>query len=107
MGYITRLIDNKFLRNCCIYTKFWVDNICERVIVIRVTVNDSLKVVQFWCDKADCADDKKLFDKVQTLYTAYAPNEKYRKVIYRTGNCDLLNLTSDLLRHNVRQEAAA
>lgn len=74
---------------------------------IRITVNDTLKVVQFWCDKADCTDEKKLFENVQTLYTAYAPNDKYKKVIYRAGNHDLLGLTSDLLRNNARQGTAA
>ncbi len=78
-----------------IYRKYYIG----KVIVIRVSVNNEIKVVQFWCDHNDCADSE-MSEKIQTLYNAYAPNNKYRKVIYRSGNGNLLTYTSELLRQN-------
>lgn len=69
------------------------------MIVIRVSVNNEIKVVQFWCDHNDCADSE-MSEKIQTLYNAYAPSNKYKKVIYRSGNGNLLTYTSELLRQN-------
>ena len=75
------------------------------MIAIRITVNDEIKVVQFWCDKTDLLDEQ-LFEKIENLYKEYAPDAKYRKVIYRTGERDLLSLTSDLLRRNLSSVTA-
>ena len=69
-------------------------------MAIRITVNDELKVVQFWCDRTDL-ENENLFETVQNLYDEYTPDTKYRKIIYRTGERDLLGLTSELVRHNL------
>ena len=72
------------------------------MIAIRITVNDEIKVVQFWCDKTDLSDEQ----LIENLYKEYAPDEKYRKIIYRTGERDLLSLTSDLLHRNLSSATA-
>ncbi|MBR3967068.1 MAG: hypothetical protein IKJ91_08355 [Clostridia bacterium] len=72
---------------------------------IRVTVNDELKAVQFWCSKSD--EDKDLFGKVNEIYDRITPSKKYKKVIYRSGNGDLVSLTAELLRINVNACSAS
>ncbi len=65
-----------------------------------VSINKDLKIVQFWCDSKE-AEKPEFKDTVNTLFKEHAPSEKYRKVIYRSGNSDLLELTKDLLKHNI------
>ncbi len=66
---------------------------------IRVTVNNDLKVVQYWCSKEDTQKDS-FFEDIEKAYILFATDKKWRKVIYRSGDADLLDLTSDLLKHN-------
>ena len=70
-----------------------IHNITKEVIAIRISVNDELKVVQFWCteDEANIS-----FDKIDI------PFEKYRKVIYRSGKSDLNDLTAAIVKHNIK-----
>ena len=67
---------------------------------IRVSVNEDLKIIQFWCCKEDI--EKETFNNdIETLYNTYAIDGKYRKVIYRSGSKDLASLTAALLHHNI------
>ena len=67
---------------------------------MRVSINNELKIVQFWCDSKE-AEKPEFKDTINNLFKEFAPSDKYRKVIYRSGNMDLTNLTANLLNHNV------
>ncbi len=82
------------------------NNTKERVRNIRITINDEIKAVQFWCGKSD-SEDEGLFEKVNAIYNKIAPSKKYKKVIYRSGDGDLVSLTAELLRINLNAPAAS
>ena len=66
---------------------------------MRVSINNELKIVQFWCDSKE-AEKPEFKDTINNLFKEFAPSDKYRKVIYRSGNGNLLELTKDLLKYN-------
>jgi len=76
------------------------------VRIIRVSINNEIKAVQFWCGKCD-SEDEGLFEKVNAIYNRITPSKKYKKVIYRSGTDDLVNLTAELLRTNVNAFSAS
>lgn len=71
------------------------------MIFIRITVNNDIRAVQFWCDKTE-SQDSNLLQNIEKLYSQYSPDRKYRKVIYRSGNENLADLTNALFSHNLR-----
>ncbi|MBR4296312.1 MAG: hypothetical protein IKT56_05720 [Clostridia bacterium] len=74
--------------------------------IIRVSINNEIKAVQFWCGKSD-SEDEGLFEKVNAIYNQITPSKKYKKVIYRSGTDDLVSLTAELLRTNVNAFSAS
>ena len=76
------------------------------VRTIKVTINDAIKVVQFWCTKED-TEEPDFMNKINATFTQIAPSEKFKKVIYRSGNGDLLSATTELLRRNTPAHSMA
>lgn len=76
------------------------------MIIIRITINDEIKVVQFWCNKED-TNAPDFMNKINEMFTKVAPNDKFKKVIYRSGNGDLLSATSELLLRNTHAHSVA
>lgn len=72
----------------------------EKVIKVRLSINENLNIIQFWCSGEDT--QKLTFeDGIQHLYCRLNAGKKYRMVIYRSGIRNLADLTGDLLRRNI------
>ncbi|MGN0655112.1 MAG: hypothetical protein ACI4KD_09390 [Oscillospiraceae bacterium] len=69
------------------------------MIFIRVSINDEIKIIQFWCTQEDTSD-KNTNALIDKIFEQIAPDKKYRKVIYRSGNKNLVDCTSLLLKQN-------
>lgn len=73
------------------------------MIFIRVSVNDTLKVVQFWLTGSE-AEDKSVMERIAYYSdentTAAKKSDRYKKVVYISGNKPLLDVTGELLRVN-------
>lgn len=73
------------------------------VIAIRVSVNDALKVIQFWLTGAE-AEDVGVMNRIKKYAdentTSPKNSERYKKVIYISGSKPLLDVTGALLKAN-------
>ena len=72
-------------------------------------VHDDMKLVEIWLTKAE-SEDEAVNRELEPLYAEYK-KKKYRVVIFSSGKGDMLELTKDLLKHNlelsVRKELEA
>lgn len=72
-------------------------------------VHDDMKLVEIWLTKAE-SEDEAVNRELEPLYAEYK-KKKYRVVVFRSGKGDMLELTKDLLKHNlelsVRKELEA
>lgn len=65
---------------------------------MRMTVDDSRKLVSIWLTGAEQQDDL-LMAALPPCYAAYA-GKKYHVAVFRSGAKDLPDLTEGLLLHN-------
>ena len=80
------------------------------MITIRISINDSLKVVQFWLTGAEAQDET-----IMTGIRAYSDEntntlkkaDQYKKVVYISGHNSLLDASGELLRVNEQSSFAA
>lgn len=72
-------------------------------------VRDDMKLVEIWLTKAE-SEDENVNRELESLYAEYK-KKKYRVVVFSSGKGDMLELTKDLLKHNlelsVRKELEA
>ena len=72
-------------------------------------VHDDMKLVEIWLTKAE-SDDDVFRRKLEPIFAEYK-KKKYRVVVFSSGKGDILELTKDLLKHNlelsVRKELEA
>ena len=72
-------------------------------------VHDHMKLVEIWLTKAE-SEDENVNRELEPLYAEYK-KKKYRVVVFSSGKGDMLELTKDLLKHNlelsVRKELEA
>lgn len=72
-------------------------------------VHDDMKLVEIWLTKAE-SDDDVFRRKLEPIFAEYK-KKKYRVVVFSSGKGDMLELTKDLLKHNlelsVRKELEA
>ena len=72
-------------------------------------VYDDMKLVEIWLTKAE-SDDDVFRRKLEPIFAEYK-KKKYRVVVFSSGKGDMLELTKDLLKHNleisVRKELEA
>ena len=72
-------------------------------------VHDDMKLVEIWLTKAE-SDDDIFRRKLEPIFAEYK-KKKYRVVVFSSGKGDILELTKDLLKHNlelsVRKELEA
>ena len=72
-------------------------------------VRDDMKLVEIWLTKAE-SEDEAVNRELEPLYAEYK-KKKYRVVVFSSGKGDMLELTKDLLKHNlelsVRKELEA
>ena len=72
-------------------------------------VHDDMKLVEIWLTKAESEDDV-FRRKLEPIFAEYK-KKKYRVVVFSSGKGDMLELTKDLLKHNlelsVRKELEA
>ena len=68
-----------------------------------------MKLVEIWLTKAE-SDDDVFRRKLEPIFAEYK-KKKYRVVVFSSGKGDILELTKDLLKHNlelsVRKELEA
>lgn len=76
------------------------------MINIRITINNEIKAVEFWCGKSDY-EKENFFEKINEKFEEISPGKKYKKVIFRSGDGDLVSLTAELLRINLNAPAAS
>ena len=73
------------------------------VIKIRISINDNLKVVQFWLTSAE-AEDETVLERIESYSDEHTlaakKSERYRKVIYISGDAPLWDTTATLLKYN-------
>ena len=76
---------------------------------IRITVNQDLKIVQFWLTAQE-GEDNSIMEKIKNYAdentTAKKKTKRYKKVIYVSGVGDLVNLTADILKRNKKCSSA-
>ena len=79
-----------------------MQNIYERVIPIRISINDDIKVVQFWFtrEEGEAENRRQITDE---LFKKLALDDKYRKVTYISGSGDLFSSTNELIRQNFQK----
>ena len=70
-------------------------------IVIRICINEDLKVIQFWLTREE-RDSVENLNLIKNYSDEYTINKNFRKVIYMVGNKDVVGLTSSLLKQNAR-----
>lgn len=70
------------------------------MILSRVSVNDNLKIVQFWLTSDETIGNPSIVEQIEKLFLLYKQDTKYRKVIYHSGNRDLTDMTIRLLKQN-------
>ncbi len=70
---------------------------------LKIYPHDNSKLVEIWLTKEDQADQA-LQAWLQEQYRDYA-KKKYTVVVFRSGNQDLVEETSALLRYNRRRSA--
>ena len=72
-------------------------------------VHDDMKLVEIWLTKAE-SDDDVFRRKLEPIFAEYK-KKKYRVAVFSSGKGDMLELTKDLLKHNlelsVRKELKA
>ena len=72
-------------------------------------VRDDMKLVEIWLTKAE-SDDDVFRRKLEPIFAEYK-KKKYRVAVFSSGKGDMLELTKDLLKHNlelsVRKELEA
>ena len=72
-------------------------------------VHDDMKLVEIWLTKAE-SEDENVRRALEPLYAEYK-KKKYRVAVFCSGKGDMLELTKDLLKHNlelsVRKELEA
>ena len=72
-------------------------------------VHDDMKLVEIWLTKAE-SDDDVFRRKLEPIFAEYK-KKKYRVIVFSSGKGDILELTKDLLKHNlelsVRKELEA
>ena len=72
-------------------------------------VHDDMKLVEIWLTKAE-SDDDAFRRKLEPIFAEYK-KKKYRVAVFSSGKGDMLELTKDLLKHNlelsVRKELEA
>ena len=72
-------------------------------------VHDDMKLVEIWLAKAE-SDDDVFRRKLEPIFAEYK-KKKYRVAVFSSGKGDMLELTKDLLKHNlelsVRKELEA
>ena len=62
-------------------------------------VHDDIKLVEIWLTKAE-SDDDVFRRKLEPIFAEYK-KKKYRVVVFSSGKGDMLELTKDLLKHNL------
>jgi len=70
---------------------------------IRITVNQDLKVVQFWLTAQE-GEDNGIMNKIKSYADEHTTAKKkadvYKKVVYVSGTAPLVSSTADLLKRN-------
>ena len=73
------------------------------MIKIRISINDNLKVIQFWLTGSE-AEDETVLERIESYSdehtSAAKKSERYRKIIYISGDAPLWDVTADLLKYN-------
>lgn len=70
------------------------------MVLSRVSINDNLKIVQFWLTSDENIENPSIAEKVESLFLLYKQDAKYRKIIYHSGTRDLSDMTIGLLKQN-------
>ena len=71
------------------------------MIVIRVCINDDLKVIQFWLTSEE-KENEEVLTSIKNYTDEYITDKKFKKIIYTTGRGNVVGLTSSLLKQNSR-----
>ena len=66
----------------------------------RVSINEKLKLVQFWLTNEEDIETPNIAEKIETLFLLYKADSKYRKIIYHSGKKNLTETTIGLLVKN-------
>ena len=70
---------------------------------MKINIRDEQKVVDIWLSKAEQSDPSQS-DTLRKICAEYGPR-KYTVAVFKSGEDDLLDLTSDLLLCNRRKLA--
>lgn len=70
---------------------------------MKIDIRDEQKIVEIWLSKAEQGDPG-LSDTLRKICAEYGPR-KYTVAVFKSGEGDLLDLTSDLLLYNRRKLA--
>ena len=66
----------------------------------RVSINEKLKLVQFWLTNEEDIETPNIAEKIEALFLLYKADSKYRKIIYHSGKKDLTAMTTGLIIQN-------
>ena len=64
------------------------------MICIRISVNDEIKAIEFWVGNNENIDRRYINEIASQI------NNKYKKIMFRSGAGDLTKLTYDLFKLN-------
>lgn len=70
---------------------------------MEINVHDNSKIVEVWLTNSE-KQDGNLHEQLKPLYQKYK-EQKYLVAVFESGERDLTNSTSDLLRYNRRRMA--
>ena len=70
---------------------------------MKIDIRDEQKIVEIWLSKAEQGDPRPS-DTLRKICAEYGPR-KYTVAVFKSGEEDLLDLTSDLLLYNRRKLA--
>lgn len=70
---------------------------------MEINVHDNSKIVEVWLTNSE-KQDGHLHEQLKPLYQKYK-EQKYLVAVFESGERDLTNSTSDLLRYNRRRMA--
>ena len=70
------------------------------MVISRVSINDNLKIVQFWLTNDENIDNPSIAENVESLFLPYKQDSKYRKIVYHSGTHALPDMTIGLLTQN-------
>jgi len=72
----------------------------KEVISSRVSINNELKIIQFWLANDEDYKNPDIAQKIDALFLSNKQDPKYRKIIYHSGMRDLSDTTTGLIKKN-------